>query len=218
MLNPNLNFLIRCNQTGQVWLFNCSEGCQNMIQHKKIKINQVNNIVVTDLKTENLAGIIGLLASLSLTNNMHEQSLNIYGPPGLLHYLQFARKYSHTAFKYSLVVHVIELSNIIRKFPYFFYSVYINRYKHKIVPIFLESEKSGRFQSNKATLHGIKSGPIYGYLKRHKRYLLPDGGMISGKHFTHSYTSGIKVLYLAHTYAFRLPLELLSNFVYVIYK
>nr|YP_010873088.1 Ribonuclease Z [Nemalion vermiculare]WGV34376.1 Ribonuclease Z [Nemalion vermiculare] len=218
MLNPNLNFLIRCHQTGQVWLFNCGEGCQNIIQQKKIKVSQINNIVITNLKIENLAGIMGLLASLSLTNNIYEKSLNMYGPPGLLHYLQFARKYSHTAFKYSLIIHIIEISSILKKFPYFFYFVHSSKWKHNLIPIFLESEKNGRFQSNKALLYGIESGPIYGCLKRHKKYLLPDGSIISGKYFTCSYAIGIKILYLRNTYGFRLTLELLSSFAHVVCK
>nr|YP_009313207.1 Ribonuclease Z [Dichotomaria marginata]SCW21461.1 Ribonuclease Z [Dichotomaria marginata] len=217
MINNSLSFLIKCNLTTQVWLFNCPEGCQNTLVQNQIKIHQINNIILTSLEIDNISGIMGLLSSLSLSCRV--QQVNIFGPPGIFQYLQLARKYSQTTFRYSLKIHIIHYGYLTINKHYLLYANPNDPYKHTFTYILLESEKIGRFQLYKAhNIYKLQAGPIYGQLKNHKRLIMPDGSIISGKYFTHQPTMGLKILYLKNLRAIRLSAEMLCKLTQLIYK
>nr|YP_009315052.1 Ribonuclease Z [Titanophycus setchellii]SCW23507.1 Ribonuclease Z [Titanophycus setchellii] len=206
MLNSSFSFLIRCSQTGEVWLFNCPDGCQQFVSKLQVRLNQINHIVINSLKTNEIGGLVGLLSSLSLNDRI--QNINLYGPPGLLTYINLARKYSKTTFKYQLNVYIHQYTTIHKYGNFHLYIYPQNLYKNDLQYIFVEKERQGRFQSCKAELYGLSPGPIYGKLKMHNKYILPDGTIIAGKYFTNMYIKGIQVLYYQEKYSFRINHEL----------
>nr|YP_009313823.1 Ribonuclease Z [Hommersandiophycus borowitzkae]SCW22077.1 Ribonuclease Z [Hommersandiophycus borowitzkae] len=214
MLNSPLSFLIRCSQTGKVWLFNCPDGCQQILDEHHIKINQINYIILTSLKTQVISGLMGLLSSLSLNGHIHD--IHLYGPPGVTAYLNLARKYSQTTFRYRIQIHISQQTHIYKCNQFYIYTYPINKWGTCIAYVFLEQEKKGRFQETKAKTYKLMPGPIYGNLKLHKKYILPDGTIISGKHFTYTYSQGIKIFPLAEYYGYRFNYELIDNTRYII--
>ena len=208
MLNTSSNFLIRCSQTGAVWLFNCPEGCQQTLSKLKISINQIYHIVITDLNIETISGLIGLLSSLSLNDRVKD--INLYGPPGLLAYITLARKYSKTTFRYHIDTYIKSHTYVHKSHDFYLYFHPINHIYTDLRYIFIEREQQGRFQSSKANKYGIKPGPIYGHLKMHKTYILPDGTIITGKYFTNTYSKGTKLLCFLNNYGFRFSYELMT--------
>nr|YP_009313619.1 Ribonuclease Z [Helminthocladia australis]SCW21873.1 Ribonuclease Z [Helminthocladia australis] len=203
------HLLIKCSQTGQVWLFNCPEGCQHRLSEHKIKIHQIEHIILTSLRTQDISGIIGLLSSLSLNNRV--RSINLYGPKGLLEYINLARKYSHTTFRYNLKIRTYYYTCIHKFFPFHLLIYPLDQSSYQSTCNFIEQEKIGRFRSSKARLYGLEPGPLYGNLKLHKKYLLPDGTVLSGKHFTQKYCMGIKLLCSIDNYGFRVIHEVSRN-------
>jgi ribonuclease Z len=205
MFNNTISFLIKCTQKDIVWLFNCPEGCQHNLIQKKIKLQQINNIVITHLEIKNTAGIIGLLSSLSL--NTRIKTLNIYAPAGLIKYLQLLKKYSQTAFKYNLKIHIIQYGFLrISSFC----SIYIypsNNNIKQLECILIEKEKTGRFKPLKAHLYKIHIGPLYGKLKAKYRLVGADGIVIKGEYFTYPYHLGIKIIYLTQKHGYRPSVE-----------
>lgn len=191
-----MSFLIKCNQTGFVWLFNCPEGCQKILIEKKIKFSRIIGIIITNLDNKYIAGMIGLLSSLSLSSRRNK--IKIYGPLGLKNYLQFLRKYSQTTFRYILEIYIIhhQYIQITHKYLLYIYPEIQNRCH--LTSIFLEKEKVGKFKLKKAQSFSLPAGPLYGKLKTHQKLLLPNGQLISGKHFTQPYSSGVKILYLCY--------------------
>lgn len=206
MLNQSLSFLIKCSQTGQVWLFNCPEGSQHNLIKRNIKINQITNIIITHLHIDTIAGLMGLLSSLSLSSRVHK--ISIYGPPGILHYLNFCRKYSQTTFKYSLDIHTITYGYLSNHISNIIYALPINNHNSQISYNIIEKEKIGRFKLEKAQIFQINRGPIYGYLKAQERLLTPDGHIVMGRYFTDTYHIGLKIIYLIEKYSCRLSHEL----------
>lgn len=205
MINPSTSALLKCNQTNVVWLFNCPEGSQHLLMKQKIRIHQINNIVLTNLSLENLAGLMGLLSSLSLNSRIYQ--INIYGPPGISNYLQFARKYSQTMFKYKLEVHVLSYGYIAYSLPNLIYAYSIDLKSNQIEYIILEKEKIGRFLLTKAKAFNLIAGPLYGYLKLQNRFITPDGYIIAGKFFTSNRSLGLKITYLEHKHGYRPSIE-----------
>lgn len=209
MLKKSLSFLVKCSQTGTVWLFNCPEGSQHTLINKKIKIHQITNIIITHLYVDNISGIMGFLSSLSLSSRVHK--INIYGPPGIFQYLHFCRKYSQTTFKYSLEIHTIKYGYINNNISNIIYSFPINHYNNEINYGIIEKEKIGRFKLQKAEIFQIPHGPVYGYLKSQGRLLTPDGNIIYGKYFTDTYYIGLKIIYLINKYSSRSSHELINR-------
>ena len=108
-----------CNSK-EIWLLNCSEGCQHLLRKKNIKISYISKIIITSLNIENLSGLLGLLSSLSLINR--QKKLSIYSPQGLDKYLNLGKKYSQTNFRYNIYFHPLETGLIIHHNSYQVYT------------------------------------------------------------------------------------------------
>lgn len=205
MINPSTSTLLQCHQSNNVWLLNCPEGSQHTLIKQKIRIHQINNIILTNLNIENLAGLMGFLSSLSLNSRIHQ--INLYGPPGLSNYLKLARKYSQTTFKYRIAIYTLSYGYITSNFPYIIYSYPFDLKNQQFEYLILEKEQIGRFLSLKAKSFNIMSGPLYGDLKRQNRFLTPDGNILAGKFFTGRRSTGLKILYLIQVYGYRSSIE-----------
>ena len=152
---------------------------------------------------------MGLLSSLSLSSRV--KTINIYGPPGILQYLHFCRKYSQTTFKYSLNIYTTTYGYINTSTSYIVYALPIDWHGSQLIYNILEKEKIGRFQLKKAQIFEIARGPIYGHLKSQGRLLTPDGHIIMGKYFTNAYHIGLKITWLMQKYSYRFSSELIST-------
>lgn len=209
------SFVLKMQQLGQVWLLNCSEGCQHTLARKKIKISQISKIIVTDLSIKHVSGLLGLLSSLSLNTSI--EKIDIYGPKGLMNYLFLGRQYSQTNFRYTLSVHNIDTGVIIQN-P--FYQLYTFTDLGSILSFnyfILISEKPGRFNLLRATKYNIPLGYLYGELKIGNDFMLPDGFMLYGNSFINSYYLGSKVSFLFN-YSTRQSFEIAKNSRVIFYK
>ena len=74
-INYSTCFALNLQNSKEIWLFNCNQGCQHQLQKSKIKINHISKIIITSLNIENISGLLGLLSSLSLINR--NKKLNI---------------------------------------------------------------------------------------------------------------------------------------------
>nr|YP_009296467.1 hypothetical protein Thor_110 [Thorea hispida]AOM65402.1 hypothetical protein Thor_110 [Thorea hispida]UNJ79213.1 hypothetical protein [Thorea hispida] len=198
-----MSFLLKNNRASVVYLYNCPEGSQHLL-NKLIKHSQVSTIIITNLSINNIAGFFGLLSTFSL--NSREQGLTIYGPPGVLQYIQFIRKYSHTTFRYVLSVYIVKSSSIYLNVSMYLFSYLINQQELNIVIV--EREMIGRFKIAKARGFQLLQGPLYKRLKKHYKFILPDGSIVFGKYFTDHYYTGIKLLCLFHLHSYRSCIEL----------
>nr|YP_007878142.1 conserved hypothetical plastid protein [Calliarthron tuberculosum]AGA63753.1 conserved hypothetical plastid protein [Calliarthron tuberculosum] len=188
------SFLIKLDQLGQIWLFNCYEGCQHILAKKKIKISQITKIVITELSIQKISGLLGLLSSLSLNTKIDK--IDIYGPKGLEYYLLLGRKYSQTSFRYRLYFHIISTGLIISNDFVKLYAC-INNLNYLYFDYYIiTKEVPGRFNLNEALIYKVPIGPLYGQLKKGVNFILPDGYILYGNSFTQSYNLGIKVAFL----------------------
>lgn len=190
------SFVIKVQHLGQIWLLNCSEGCQHTLTRKKIKISQITKIIITDLSIRHTSGLLGLLSSLSLNTSI--KKIDLYGPNGLVNYLFWGRKYSQTNFHYSLSIHNIETGVIAQNQFYQLHAFtdlgFILSFNYCI----LISEKPGRFNLLKAMASKVPLGPFYGKLKTGKDFILPDGYALYGDDFVNSYYLGGKISFLVN--------------------
>lgn len=193
-LSNTSSFLIKLRQVGDIWLFNCFEGCQHALARKKVKISQIKKIIITDNNIKNVSGLLGLLSSISL--NTKTDRIDIYGPKGLNKYIFFGRKYSQTNFRYKLYIHAVTDGLITKQSNFSIYAVKHNDRDSLINYIFLLSEDPGPFNSANAVKYQIPFGPLYGYFKCGKNFILPDGFTAYSKNFICGYYLGCRVFFI----------------------
>nr|YP_009509191.1 ribonuclease Z [Gracilaria vermiculophylla]AXI96841.1 ribonuclease Z [Gracilaria vermiculophylla]QXU75055.1 ribonuclease Z [Gracilaria vermiculophylla]WDZ67947.1 ribonuclease Z [Gracilaria vermiculophylla] len=196
--NVNACFYCKLKNLKKVWLFNCSEGCQHYLIKQKIKISQVSKIIITEMKICNISGLPGLLSSLSLGNN--KSTVHIYGPANLAQYLELAKKYSQTNFRYNLYFHQLKTNYVIQDNQYYMYCFKHFSHFEFIIKI---PEYKGKFKLNNAQKWQIEIGPLYGKLKTGYDFILPDGKTINSKNFTSQTVYGNQVIFLFNLYLSR---------------
>nr|QCI05155.1 ribonuclease Z [Centroceras clavulatum] len=207
------SFILKLNQFKEIWLFNAYDGCQQFILQHDIKINQINKIIITDLKIDTIAGLLGIFSSLNLSNR--NKPLHIYGPSGLAEYIDLGKKYSHTNFCYNIYMHVLTTGLIIDHSHYKIYVMIRSSFYELSI---LSHEKFGKFELNKATNFYLISGPLYGKLKQNFSFILPDGSIINGNDFTNSNYIGLKKNLFINKYHIRQSVESSKNSNKVIYE
>lgn len=213
-LSNTFSFFIRLKQLGDVWLFNCFEGCQHILKRKKVKISQVKKIIITSNSVECISGLLGLLSSINL--NTKTNRLDIYAPRALHKYILWGRKYSQTNFRYELYVHTILDGLIAHHVNLSIYTVYQCYTLGLVNCIILFSEQPGPFNSTKAVDYKIPFGRLYGYFKLRKNFILPDGFIAYSNNFLHGYYLGNKVLFIFRDIREGI-MPVLSNYTYLTY-
>jgi len=197
------NFVLKLFDYKDIWLFNCSEGCQFSILSQDFKINNLSKIIITDLHISNISGLLGLLSSLNLTGRV--KSLHIYAPIGLKYYLDLGKKYSHTNFNYIVYVHVLKTGLIISHSKCYVYAFINNKNRNQF--IFVQSKQSGTFFLSKAKKNNLNPGPIYGRIKKGANFLFPDGFVLDGTNFASESLQGNKLSIFAYFYYTRISFE-----------
>lgn len=202
-INYSLYFALNLENSKEIWLFNCHQGCQHELQRNKIKINHISKIIITSLSIENISGLLGLLSSLSLTNR--NRKLDIYSPQGLQYYLKLGQKYSQTNFRYNVYLHILTTGLIINQHLHQAYAFSCQINSEFLI---ISQEKFGKFRLIKARRFYLIEGPLYGKLKKGHDLLLPDGLILNSDIFTYSNIPGIKVYFMSHTYNERKSIEI----------
>lgn len=188
------SFFIRLRQSGEIWLFNCLEGCQHDLVKKKVKISQIKKIIITNNHINNVSGLLGLLSSISL--NTKTTNIDLYGSISLYKYIFWGRKYSQTNFRYKLYFHTNLEGALSSQINLHIYSFKRLNMKSQTNYVLLLSQRSGSFHSINAINYQIPSGSLYGELKRGKSFILPDGFITCNKNFVHGYSLGAKIIFL----------------------
>lgn len=200
------SFALSLQNSKEIWLFNCHQGCQHAIKQQKIKTNYISKIIISHLNTDTISGLLGLLSTLSLINR--KKNLYIYSPQGLQYYLKLNKRHSQTSFKYKIYFHVIQTGLIIN---HELYQIYAFSNKMQFNFLILSNEKLGRFKFLKAKDFHLIEGPLYGKLKRGSDLLLPDGLILNSIKFKEYNERGTKTSLITYQYNTRHFIEITKN-------
>ena len=170
---------------------------------KKLKINQISKIIITEKSIDNISGLLGLLSSLSLINR--RKVLNIYGSKGIEKYIILGKKYAKTNFRYHIYFHILKTGLIIHNQNYQIYT-FINKVNFEF--LISAKDKYIKFKLNKAQKFRFPEGPIYGRLKNGCSFLMPDGMIIDGYKFTQFNEQGNKISLVMNKYYTRNTIEI----------
>lgn len=164
---------------GDVFLFDCGEGTQLQLMRSGIRRNKIHSIFIGHLHGDHLYGINGLMSTMHLDNR--ETPLNVFGPEGLLHFLNASFRTRNLKFNYRVTV---------KEFPRGFHGRVLDEKEfyvdalpldHSIFCLgwrFQEKDRPGVFNLARAEELGIPRGPLYGRLQNGIPITLPDGRSI----------------------------------------
>ena len=185
---------ILLNYSGCKILFDCGEGTQRQMMKAKTGFN-IEAVFITHLHTDHFIGLFGLLETMSL--NGRERPLSIYSPnPRFLRKLFKEFGYSNLEFP----VRVVGLrdGDYVRFENFRVVAFKTEHIVESLGYAFIEDERRGKFNVEKAKELGIPPGPLYSKLARGEaieykgRVITPD--MVLGEK-----RPGWKVVYTGDT-------------------
>ncbi|BDD04190.1 ribonuclease Z [Aureibacter tunicatorum] len=87
----------------KTFLVDCGEAAQIQLRKYRCKISKISRIFISHLHGDHYFGLIGLISSMHLYNNIEE--LHIHGPAGLDEIIRLQLKYSQSFLKFKLFFH-----------------------------------------------------------------------------------------------------------------
>ncbi len=185
---------ILINYSGCKILFDCGEGTQRQMMKAKTGFN-LEAIFITHLHTDHFIGLFGLLETLSLNGRV--RPLSVYCPnPNFLRKLFREFGYHHLEFP----VRVVGLrdGDYVR---FNGFKVVAFKTEHIVESLgyaFVEDERRGKFNVEKARELGIPPGPLYSKLARGESVVF-DGKVITPDMVLGEKRPGWKVVYTGDT-------------------
>lgn len=167
------SIVLKFEEQGSQWLFDCGEGTQHQILRAPIKLSKLEHIFITHLHGDHLFGLPGLLITRS--NQGVESSLKLYGPPGIKLYTETALSLSGSHLIYPLEIREIDVGLVFANNKITVEAAILDHriesYGYRIT----ESTRLGRLNHEKLQQLNVPEGPLYGQLKQGRNIQLPSG-------------------------------------------
>ena len=197
---------ILLNYSGCKILFDCGEGTQRQMMKAKTGFN-LEAIFITHLHTDHFIGIFGLLETMSL--NGREKPLSIYSPNSKFLRKLF-REFGYHNLEFPVRVVGLKDGDFVRFENFKVLAFKTDHIVESLGYAFIEDERRGKFNVEKAKELGIPPGPLYSKLARGEavefggRIITPD--MVLGEK-----RPGWKVVYTGDTAPVEKLLEIAKN-------
>ena len=183
---------LRPDQSKEWLLFDCGEATQHRIMDSSVSIPKIDKIFITHLHGDHIYGIFGLLASRGM--NGTDKPLSIYGPEGLEDMVETVKRLSGLNLPFDITYHTLKGTERLEFGRYSVETVKLSHSIESVGYVFIEKEKEGHFDMEKAKSAGIAPGPIVAKLKRGETVTLDDGSVIEGKEFIMPPQKGKRVI------------------------
>lgn len=198
------------DEINEVWLFDVGEATQHQILSTTIRPRKITKIFLTHLHGDHIFGLPGLLASRSFQGG--SEPLTIYGPEKIEQFVNNALYVSNTKLSYKINYVKIKEDGVIFEDPKF--KVVAKKMDHRVLSFGFrveEKDRAGELQIDRLAPYNIKSGPIFGRLKRGEVVTLDDGTTLNGQDFIGDKKPGRIVTIIGDTRNNQRAFELAEN-------
>jgi ribonuclease Z len=166
---------------GTVVLFDCGEGSQRALMQAGWKLSHLRVICISHLHADHVGGLLGILTTREFQSI--ESPLTILGPEGIKGFTENILHFTYSHLHYPLEILELEGNS---NFGYQCddFSIRWAPLEHRVPTlgyIFIEHDKPGTFNIERAQRLGIPEGPLYGELKSGKDIQLSDGRIVEAK-------------------------------------
>jgi len=183
---------------GELLMFDCGEGTQRQFVKAKLGLNKPTKIFITHMHGDHVFGLPGLLHTMDLFGR--ERKLEIYGPPALAKFLKAVMEACGLASDYEVEVYsIVGEGTILETERYSVKALKVPHTDNSYAFAFVEKERPGKFDVEKAMKLGLKPGPLYKKLQMGESVKLPDGTVIRPEDVLGPPRPGLKVVYSGDT-------------------
>lgn len=163
---------------GEILMFDAGEAAQISYLKSGLGWNKKMKIFVTHLHGDHCIGLLGLLQTMTMQHRT--EALEIYGPSGIEEFISANIKVLNFGLSFSVIITIVEDGIV---FDSKIYSIYACKANHSITTysyLFVEKDKPGRFDIEKAKALAIPEGKLWNQLqngmeiKIKERIILPE--------------------------------------------
>ncbi|MEM3623481.1 MAG: ribonuclease Z [Candidatus Bathyarchaeia archaeon] len=193
---------ILIQRKGEQIMFDCGEGVQRQMIKAKAGFHKKMKIFITHMHGDHVLGLPGLLQTMALLDR--EKRLDVYGPPGIKHFLEGIRETVQFVLTFPVEVHEIEKAGIIcEEEEYFVQAVWANHVIPSLAYALIEKPRPGKFYPEKAKALGVPEGPLWSKLQHGKKVKLSNGRVVKPEDVTGPPRPGRKIVYTGDTRPFK---------------
>ncbi|MCV0412549.1 ribonuclease Z [Nitrosarchaeum sp.] len=163
---------------GEIIMFDAGEAAQISYLKSGLGWNKKMKIFVTHLHGDHCIGLLGLLQTMTMQHRT--EALEIYGPSGIEEFISANIKVLNFGLSFSVIITIVEDGIV---FDSKIYSIYACKANHSVTTysyLFVEKDKPGRFDIEKAKALAIPEGKLWNQLqngmeiKIEGRIILPE--------------------------------------------
>ncbi len=148
---------------GEILMFDAGEAAQISYLKSGLGWNKKMKIFVTHLHGDHCIGLLGLLQTMTMQHRT--ETLEIYGPSGIEEFIAANIKVLNFGLSFPVIITTIEDEII---FDSKIYSIYVCKANHSVITysyLFVEKDKPGRFDLEKAKSLAIPEGKLWNQLQ-----------------------------------------------------
>lgn len=148
---------------GEILMFDAGEAAQISYLKSGLGWNKKMKIFVTHLHGDHCIGLLGLLQTMTMQHRT--EALEIYGPSGIEEFISANIKVLNFGLSFSVIITIVEEGIV---FDSKIYSVYACKASHSVTTysyLFVEKDKPGRFDLEKAKALAIPEGKLWNQLQ-----------------------------------------------------
>ncbi len=188
---------IALKREGEILLFDCAEGTQRQMAHAHLSLMKVSAIFITHLHGDHFLGLAGLVQTMALL--FRSTPLDIYCPAGERERLDAYLKIAHYTLTFEVKIHELKPGDEVRRTGYRIVTSEVDHPVPSIAYAYVEDERPGRFDMEKASALGMRSGPDFSKLKAGLTVKLKDGRTVKPEDIMGPARPGRKIVYTGDT-------------------
>ena len=188
---------IAIRREGEIILFDCGEGTQQRMVAAHIGFRRRMRIFITHLHGDHVLGLPGLLQTMTLLQR--ERQLNLYGPKGLLDFIEaFCSVLGPPGFPLEVKEHMEE-GVVFEGSGYRVEAVEADHDENCWSYSLLEAPRPGRFHPDKARMLGVPEGSLWKKLQHGEDIVLEDSTVVMSSEVVDPQRRGRKIVYSGDT-------------------
>ncbi len=192
---------------GESLLFDCGENAQRQMIIAKKSFHKKMKIFVTHLHGDHVLGLPGLLQTMTMLDRTRE--LEIYGPPGILGFLEGLRTTVQFALTFSVGISEISGNGVVcQGDEYIIKAMPANHVIPALCYGLFEKPRPGRFDAKKAVSLGVPEGQLWGKLQNGHQVKSLNGKIVKPSQVLGPKRPGRRLVYTGDTR----PIKGLSTF------
>ncbi|UCE57904.1 MAG: ribonuclease Z [Candidatus Bathyarchaeota archaeon] len=189
---------IAIRRKNELLLFDCGEGVQRQMIQAGVGFHRKTKIFVTHMHGDHMLGLPGLFQTMSLLDR--KKKLEVYGPTGILAFVEAIRQTVHFTLTFPLEVFEInEIGLVCEERGYRMYASWADHVAPSLAFALSEKPRPGKFHPEKAKSLGIPEGPLWSKLQHGLAVELSDGRTVRPEDVLGDPRPGRNIVYTGDT-------------------